>query len=125
MNGEQLCATPGTIAPEAFFAHPFTPAAESAVALCAACPAQQACAAYARAEGVTHGIWGGESGPERERWWAEHGGRPEHFQASVTMAARETMQQYRDYINFDRQDEYRRTRTHARAGKLRMVRTAS
>jgi hypothetical protein len=31
------------------------------------------------------------------------------------MAARETMQQYRDYINFDRQDEYRRTRTHARA----------
>jgi hypothetical protein len=24
------------------------------------------------------------------------------------------MQQYRDYINFDRQDEYRRTRSHDR-----------
>ena len=100
MNGEQLCVTPG-IAPDIFFAPRETSGYDLALALCAACPVQQACRDYARDEGMTHGIWGGESKAERERYWASHDGRPDGLRLSIKEHAGAVLQQYRDFVNFD------------------------
>jgi hypothetical protein len=100
MNGEQLCAVAG-IAPDIFFAPRETSGYDLAMALCAACPVQQACRDYARDEGVTHGIWGGESKAERERYWVRNGGRPQLFKLSIKEHAGAVLQERRDLENFD------------------------
>ena len=97
---EQLCATAG-ISPDIFFAPRETAGYDLAMALCAACPMQQQCRDYARDEGVTHGIWGGESKAARERWWVGHGGKPDLFKLSIGEAAGALLQERRDLENFD------------------------
>lgn len=51
--------------PEAWFPPPRSNAGTAAKQVCARCPIQPECLAWAVATGQTHGIWGGKS--ERER----------------------------------------------------------
>jgi hypothetical protein len=97
---EQLCNSTA-IDPDSFFAGFGTEEYAEALSLCAACPSELTCRAFAREEGVPYGIFGGESQAERERYWEGHGGKPGDFISVLHAAASPLLQQRRDFENFD------------------------
>lgn len=76
--------------PDLWFAHEVGQAmeVEAAQAICETCPARAACLAYAVAEHIEHGIWGGVTAKERHA--EERRARWQQRQAKFTGARRRT-----------------------------------
>lgn len=76
-----LCTTEnGAEDPDLWFQDARTKATQVAKSVCADCPVLQLCKSWARDNGEEYGVWGGESGYERKKYWEANGGMPTHFQ---------------------------------------------